>query len=303
MKNIKKINFIKIDSNKEGQRIDNYLKNILKNLSKNNIYKIIRKGSVRINNKRINFFYKLKLGDLIRIKKQQKKKNFFYLENLEKKIIYEDNHILIIKKPSGISVHGGSGIKCGIIESLRILRNKEDFLELVHRLDRETSGILLIAKNRSSLLFLNNELRLKNIKKEYLALVHGKWNKKIKIIQTYIKNKKITLNNNKYKFSKTIFKIKEIFKFCTLIKILPITGRTHQIRIHTSYANHPILFDKLYGKSYLDNKFNNFKLNRLFLHANKIIFKHPFTKKIFKITSSIDNDLNYFLNILRKNNK
>ncbi|XZR52810.1 MAG: RluA family pseudouridine synthase [Enterobacteriaceae bacterium] len=299
--NNKEIKFIKINEEK-NQRIDNYLINKFKNISKNNIYKIIRKGSIRINNSRVKFFYKLKLNDIIRVKEKNiKSKKIFYFINLEKNIIYEDNYILIIKKPSGISVHGGSGVKCGLIESIRILRNKKDFLELVHRLDKETSGILLLAKSRKALIFLNKELRLKNIEKEYLSLVHGKWNKKINNIKLNIK-KILTKNNNKIlkidengKFSITFFKIIKYYNLNSLIKIYPITGRTHQIRLHTSYVNNPIVFDKIYGKKKLDYKLLNIKNNRLFLHAVKIKFKHPYIKKKIKVFSSIDYDLYYCL--------
>ncbi|WMC18879.1 MAG: RluA family pseudouridine synthase [Enterobacteriaceae bacterium PSpicST2] len=280
-----KIKFIKI-INENEQRIDNYLINKIKYISKNNIYKIIRKGSIRVNKNRVKFFYKLKKNDIIRIKiKNTKKKEIFYLNNLEKHIIYEDNYILIIKKPSGIAVHGGSGVKCGLIESIRILRKKENFLELVHRLDKDTSGILLLAKTRNALIFLNKELSFKNIKKEYLALVHGRWNKKINNIILNINNKS----------SISFFKFIKNYNFNSLIKIYPITGYTHQIRIHTLNINHPIIFDKKYGIKKLDNKLLNIKLNRIFLHATKIYFKHPYIKKKIKIISNIDYDLYYCL--------
>ncbi|WMC19679.1 MAG: RluA family pseudouridine synthase [Enterobacteriaceae bacterium PC38] len=289
----KKIKFIKIN-NESNQRIDNYLKKILKNKNNNNIYKIIRKGSIRINKKRVKFFYKLKYNDILRIKEIKNKSKLFYLNNLEKNIIYEDKDILIIKKPTRIAVHGGSNIKCGIIESIRILRKKEDYLELVHRLDRETSGILLIAKNRKSLTFLNKEMYFKNIKKQYLSLVNGKWKKKNLITEFNIKK---NIKNSKY--TKTLFKIIKYYKFNTLLKVLPITGYKHQIRIHTSYVNKPILFDKIYNKNLSNNKNINNKKNRLFLHAIKIFFRHPNNKKYIKIISNIDFDLYYFLKKLK----
>ncbi|WMC20269.1 MAG: RluA family pseudouridine synthase [Enterobacteriaceae bacterium PSpyr] len=292
----KKIKFIKINE-ENNQRIDNYLKKILKKKNKNDIYKIIRKGSIRINKKRVKFFYKLKYNDILRIKIIKNKFKLYYLNNLEKHIIYEDKDILVIKKPTGIAVHGGSNIKCGIIESIRILRNKDDFLELVHRLDRETSGILLIAKNRKTLIFLNKEMYFKNIKKKYLSLVNGIWKKKNSIIELCIKkNIKKNINN---KYTKTLFKIIRYYKFYTLLKILPITGYKHQIRIHTSYVNKPILFDKIYNKNLFDNKYINNKKNRLFLHAETIILRHPYNKKYIKIISNIDFDLYYFLKKLK----
>ncbi|WGS66243.1 RluA family pseudouridine synthase [Enterobacteriaceae bacterium ET-AT1-13] len=299
--NKEEIKFIKINE-KINQRIDNYLINKFKNISKNDIYKIIRKGSIRINKKRVNFSYRLKLNDIIRIKEKKNiKKTLFYLNNLEKNIIYEDNYILVIKKPSGISVHGGSGIKCGLIESIRILRGEKNFIELVHRLDKETSGILLLAKSKKSLIFLNKELKSKNIKKVYLALVHGKWNKKIKNIKLNIKktltinNKIISTINNYGKFSISFFEFIKNYNFNSLIKIYPITGRTHQIRLHLLYINNPIIFDKIYGIKKLDNKILNSKLNRLFLHSINICFKHPYIKKKIKVFSNIDYDLCYYL--------
>ncbi|WP_367670598.1 23S rRNA pseudouridine(955/2504/2580) synthase RluC [Sodalis-like secondary symbiont of Drepanosiphum platanoidis] len=312
------INLISISKDEEGQRIDNFLFNIFKNLPKNIIYKFIRKGFIKINKKRVKPLYKIKSKDNIRIfllhKLQNNTKkikfisnNFNKFKNLNNYIIYEDKYLLILNKPSGMAVHGGSGLKFGIIERLRFLRSKEKYLELVHRLDKDTSGILLIAKKKSVLRFLHKEIILKKIKKKYLALVKGKINfsfKKIKnrLLKKKINNKKHFVEVNEHgKFSETIFIVKKIFSFSTLVKIKPITGRTHQIRVHSQYINHPIAFDKRYGDSKFDKKLSFCGINRLFLHSYYICFKHPINNSLLKIKAPLDDKLKNCLKLLKNN--
>ncbi|CAL1329264.1 23S rRNA pseudouridine(955/2504/2580) synthase RluC [Candidatus Providencia siddallii] len=310
------VQFICIDDDEFEQRIDNFLFTKFKNVPKNMIYRIIRKGNIRVNKNRIKPKYKLKKNDIIRIppiriKKKiilsslSDKKNF-----LKKSILYEDESILAINKPSGIAVHGGSGLSFGVIEGLRAIFKKHHFLELVHRLDRDTSGILLIAKKRSVLKILHEQLRSNKIRKEYIALVHGKWSSKIKSIQIplikniSINNKKIIKVNKKGKFSETHFEIKEYFDNVTLIKAIPLTGRTHQIRVHTMYAKHPIVFDVLYGNKKLDEQLNNIVLKRLFLHASTLDFIHPKSGKKIQLHAPLNAELINYLKKIRnyKNN-
>lgn len=302
---------IDISNYQSGQRIDNFLFNRLKNIPKNTIYRMLRKGIIKINGKKNKPFYKLKNKDEIFLPSLQVKKSFNQyslnkIKYLINTIIYEDECILIINKPSGSAVHGGSGIYCGIIEGLRILRPELKFLELVHRLDRETSGILIMAKSLSVLRFLNIQLFEKKMKKKYFALVHGIWPEKITRIKISLikKNNKIIVANSLGKLSETIFKIKKKYNNFTFMEIIPITGRTHQIRVHACYIGNPIIFDTKYGNIKLDTKtkfVNN--LNRLFLHAYSLTFMHPNTKKIIKIKIPIDKKLNDCLLELSKNKK
>ncbi|WHL25274.1 MAG: 23S rRNA pseudouridine(955/2504/2580) synthase RluC [Candidatus Blochmannia vicinus] len=309
------MHFIIISSNFSGQRIDNFLNTYFKVVPKSMIYRIIRTGAIRINKKRINFQYKLKIGDILRIPPVRRihsnrfdikyMKEISFLQNV---IIYEDDYLLVLNKPTGIAVHGGSGLKFGIIEGLRALRPKDQFLELVHRLDRETSGVLLVAKKRTALVFLHEQLRVKNIKKEYLALVHGKWDVNVKIISEPLLKKTILFNNKivyksteKEKLSTTHFKIKEQFeRIATLLVIKPITGRTHQIRKHTKYSNHPIVGDRIYGDYKSNIQFKQFGFNRLFLHASMLCFMHPSTRKNFCIYAPLDQLFYDCLFFLRK---
>ncbi|QCI17742.1 23S rRNA pseudouridine(955/2504/2580) synthase RluC [Buchnera aphidicola (Acyrthosiphon lactucae)] len=304
------ISIIYINKDMLNQRIDNFMHCRFKNVPKSMIYRIIRTGKIRINKKRIKPHYKLKIGDELKIPpikvSSNIKNNFFpfnHAKNLLNSILYEDNHLLIINKPSGIAVHGGSGLNFGVIEFFRKLRPLDKFLELVHRIDRETSGVLMLAKKRTSLASLHQQLREKKIKKEYIALVHGSWPIHIKkisepLLKIRLKNKqKIVLINQKGKPAETFFQIKKKFSSSTLLSITPKTGRTHQIRVHTSYAGHPILFDKRYGKSNLDANIKNKKnINRLLLHSSGIHFIHPKNGNKTYIKAPLDTDFKNYLN-------
>lgn len=292
-----------------NQRIDNFLIKNFKNLPKSMIYRIIRTGKVRINKKRVKPKYKLKLGDKLKIplikgnnvtNKVAKISNS--LKNLlNKNILYEDDYLLIINKPSGIAVHGGSGLKFGIIEIFRYLRPLLSSLELVHRLDKDTSGILILSKKPNILRSMHHQLRDKKIKKKYIALVHGHWPNKIKKISSpLLKNyKNLVSINNKGKISETRFSIKKLYSTTSLILISPITGRTHQIRVHTLSAGHPIVFDNRYGNSELDKKIGISYPKKLLLHANEISFIHPKTKKKIFIQAGMQETFKDFLSKLK----
>ncbi|QCI17166.1 23S rRNA pseudouridine(955/2504/2580) synthase RluC [Buchnera aphidicola (Aphis helianthi)] len=303
---------IYINEDMINQRIDNFLKKKFKNIPKSMIYRIIRTGKIRINKKRIQPSYKLKIGDHLKIpsiKIEVEKKTHFhindYQKNLLNNILYEDNYLLIINKPSGIAVHGGSGVNFGVIEYFRNIRPLDKFLELVHRIDRDTSGILILAKKRTSLISMHKQIREKKIKKEYIGLVHGLWPHNLKkisepLLKIHLKNKqKKMFVNNSGKASETYFKIKKKYSCTTLISIFPKTGRTHQIRAHTSYAGYPILFDKRYGNSNLDKSIKNqTNLNRLLLHAISINFIHPNNGNILHVEAPLDMNIRNFLKTL-----
>lgn len=300
---------ITISNLQEGQRIDNFLINHLKNIPKSAIYRMLRKKIIKINKKRTKPFYKIINKDKITIPYLQIKNNIKThslgkIKHLINDIIYEDDSIIAINKPAGTAVHGGSGISCGVIEGLRILRPELKFLELVHRLDRDTSGILLMAKKCSVLRCLNMQLFKKKIKKKYIALVHGKWPNNITKVTAPLmkKNNKIVYVNTLGKASETRFNIEKKYddEDFTLMKVTPITGRTHQIRVHALHVGHPIVCDNKYGYQKLDKKIILFHIDRLFLHASSLTFMHPHTKKTIQIQAPIEKIFKNFLDKLNK---
>lgn len=306
------VQFVDIDEDMAGQRIDNFLRNQLKNIPKSMIYRIVRKGEVRVNKKRIKAEYKLKAGDLVRIPpvtiEEKVEENvpstkLNKVSELEQCIIYEDDHMLILNKPSGTAVHGGSGLKFGAIEALRALRPEARFLELVHRIDRDTSGILLVAKKRSALRHLQAQFREKTVQKYYFALVMGEWKNSYKVVNApLLKNEvnSIVRVNPNGKASETRFKVLEKFKDATLIQASPITGRTHQIRVHTQYTGHPIAWDDRYGDRRFDAYTGKVGLDRLFLHAANIKFTHPGSEEKMDISAPMEARLEKALTGLRK---
>ncbi|MCC8374796.1 MULTISPECIES: 23S rRNA pseudouridine(955/2504/2580) synthase RluC [Photorhabdus] len=309
------VQFVTIDDDEAGQRVDNFLLARLKGVPKSMIYRIVRKGEVRVNKGRIKPEYKLSAGDVVRIPpvrvaERQEASVSAKLDKvaaLDDCILYEDDYILVLNKPSGTAVHGGSGLSFGVIEGLRVLRPEAKFLELVHRLDRDTSGILLIAKKRSALRALHEQLRLKQMQKDYLALVRGQWQSHCKVVQApLLKNiqqsgERIVKVNSEGKPSETRFKVEERFANATLVKASPVTGRTHQIRVHTQYAGHPIAFDDRYGDKVFDSQLSATGLNRLFLHASAIKFTHPSTGETLRLEAPMDEQLRYCIKTLRQN--
>jgi 23S rRNA pseudouridine955/2504/2580 synthase len=303
---------VDIDADMAGQRIDNFLRNQLKNIPKSMVYRIIRKGEVRVNKKRIKAEYKLQAGDLVRIppvtvevkaEPDVPSTKLNKVAELESCIIYEDEHILILNKPSGTAVHGGSGLKFGAIEALRALRPQARFLELVHRIDRDTSGILLVAKKRSALRHLQAQFRNKTVEKYYFALVMGVWkNSCRKVTAPLLKNEvnSIVRVNPNGKPSDTRFKVLEKFDNATLIQASPVTGRTHQIRVHVQYTGHPIAWDDRYGDRRFDAYTGKLGLDRLFLHAAYIKFTHPATEKLMEISAPMEAKLERVLEKLRQ---
>lgn len=306
------VQYIEITEENIHQRIDNFLLGMFKHLPKSVVYKIIRKGEVRINKKRVKPIYKLKIGDIVRVPPlnlpDEKEKPVINpklkkVAQLQNAVVYEDEQLLILNKPSGLAVHGGSGLKFGAIEALRALRPNDRYLELIHRIDRDTSGLLMVAKKRSALRRLQQDFREKNIHKYYYALVMGKWDKNNRIIdEPLLKNEvnSIVRVNSNGKPSKTKFKIIEQFKHATLVDASPITGRTHQIRVHAQYTGHPIAWDNRYGDQRFDAYTAKSGLNRLFLHAHAIDFTHPTTNEQMRIEVAMDKELIECINYLRK---
>ncbi|MFT5541933.1 MAG: 23S rRNA pseudouridine955/2504/2580 synthase [Glaciecola sp.] len=297
------VELIEIDEDNQFQRIDNFLMGKLKGVPKSKIYRIVRKGEVRVNKKRVKPEYKLAIGDVVRVPpirttvKEESNINLNRVSSLENHIIFEDDRIIIFNKPSGLAVHGGSGLNFGVIEGLRALRPKHQFLELVHRLDRDTSGCLVIAKKRSALRDLHEQLRGRQVDKRYHALVAGEWpSDKFKVAAPLRKNvlksgERLVTVSEDGKPSETRFRILQKFNRCTLVEASPITGRTHQIRVHCLHAGHAIAMDSKYGDEEFDAHLKKLKFSRLFLHARSISFIHPVTKERVKFEADYDNSL------------
>ncbi|OQK18262.1 23S rRNA pseudouridylate synthase [Methyloprofundus sedimenti] len=305
---IPKVQLKEITDAHEGQRLDNFLMNILKGVPKSHIYRIIRKGEVRINKGRCDAKHKLSIGDIVRIppvrvteEKQLVSAPAYLTASLTRDILFEDDAILVINKPSGFAVHGGSGISSGVIEALRELRPDSRFLELVHRLDRDTSGCLIIAKKRSTLRILHEYFRGDGVKKNYLALLHGRWEQqKIIVDQPLLKNisqggERMVKISSSGKPSKTLFRRLALYHDTTLVEASPYTGRTHQIRVHAAWLGHAIIGDERYGENEINKDFRRRGYKRLFLHAHKLQFAHPISGEILKLIAPLPVDLQALL--------
>ncbi|WP_029685990.1 23S rRNA pseudouridine(955/2504/2580) synthase RluC [Tatumella saanichensis] len=311
------VQFVAITAEHAGQRIDNFLRTFLKGVPKSMVYRILRKGEVRVNKKRVKPEYKLEDGDEIRVppvrvsekETPEVSPRLEKVAQLEQAVIYEDDAILVLNKPSGTAVHGGSGLNFGVIEGLRALRPDARFLELVHRLDRDTSGVLLVAKKRSALRSLHEQLREKGMQKDYLALVRGQWPSHTKVVKApLLKNilqsgERVVRVSAEGKPSETRFKVEERYRHASLVKASPVTGRTHQIRVHTLHAGHPIAFDDRYGDTEFDKQLAGSGLNRLFLHAAALTFTHPSTGESLRVEAPMDEKLRRCLKVLRQDAK
>ncbi|MDR1012553.1 MAG: RluA family pseudouridine synthase [Coxiellaceae bacterium] len=273
-----------VDKEQSGQRLDNFLFNKLKNIPKSHIYKMLRSGEVRINKKRIKPLYKLQFNDFLRIPPfwvdtiVKNKPSCNLIKLLLDAIIFEDSKLLVVNKPSGIPSHGGSGINFGVIEILREARNDLKKLELVHRLDRDTSGCLILAKKKSVLRELHKLISERKMFKKYVLLVKGKWRgDELMVSLPLFKNQlvsgeRIVIVSDKGKDSTTIFRPLKIYKDFSLLEAEPKTGRTHQIRVHASHIGYPVVGDDKYGNSKFNSLMKQFGLKRLFLHACQVSF-------------------------------
>lgn len=313
MERKKTVQYVTIDNDRVGQRIDNFLISALGKIPKACVYRWLRKGEVRVNKKRIKQTYRLQESDIVRIppmffdeqisEKKLKNYNFSYLEKL---IIYEDNDFMILNKPHGLAVHGGTGINIGLIEQLKHIRPNEKKLELVHRLDRDTSGCILIAKKYSILVYFHQQLRDRKIIKNYHALVYGAWLNSNTSINKPLK-KFVPKSGERFvrvhpdgKESITTVSVLKRFNNCTLVNASPKTGRTHQLRVHLQSEGHPILGDVKYSREEFDNEFIKFGLKRLFLHANELIFTLPNCNTVRSFTASYDNSLSNMISNLEQ---
>lgn len=297
-----KVRFITIDEETDGQRIDNFLLKTLKGVPKSMIYRLLRKGEIRVNKKRTKPEYKLKNEDIVRVapirvsaEAAPVSTSLNIVSSLEANILFEDECMIVINKPTGMAVHGGSGLSFGLIEALRALRPQAKMLELVHRLDRDTSGCLLVAKKRSALRNLHEQLRNKTVQKFYHALVKGHWSGKLRSVTEGLRKndlksgeRVVVVDNVNGKASETRFRLIQHFEGCSLVRAFPVTGRTHQIRVHCQVSGHPIACDSKYGSDEFTSEMNKKGLKRLFLHAASIEFTHPRSEERVKFEAPYD---------------
>ena len=298
---------VTVDEFSIGQRLDNYLLKQLKGVPRSHIYRIIRKGEVRVNKGRKKAEYKLQLEDIVRIppiktasKKVIKPSNNL-IEVLNQSILYEDNGLMILNKHHGMAVHGGSNVSVGLVEALKTKYKQP--IELVHRLDRSTSGCLILAKKRSVLKALHEQLVQHQMEKRYIALVKNSWSKKRHTVDAPIyQNSRYSVIDAKGKQAVSHFHPLKNFQkddfSASLVEVVIETGRTHQIRVHAKYADHPIAQDDKYGDRLFDKMMKEKGLNRLFLHAKSVTFTNPTTNEIQKVVAPLPIELENFLNKL-----
>lgn len=303
----KEVQLLSVSADQSGQRIDNFLMTLLKGVPRSRIYRLLRKGEVRVNKGRIKPEYRLRENDIVRVPPIRVAERTASLpgrslrELLADNVLFEDKTCLVINKPSGIAVHGGSGVSLGVIEALRAMRPDEQRLELVHRLDRDTSGCLLVARNRASLRALQDQMRERTIDKRYVALVRGQWPKDLQEVNaplrknTLSSGERVVRADKEGKQALTRFKVIRQFKEATLIEAWLETGRTHQIRVHCQLAGYPLAGDLKYGDENFDKFLKTCGLNRLFLHASELRFKLPQTGEVIEITAPLPEDLKLVL--------
>ena len=307
--NVPKVQLVEITENHEDQRLDNFLLARLKGVPKSRIYRIVRKGEVRVNKGRVDVGYKLVIGDIVRIppiRVSEKTPETFIAYNLQTLlndgVLYEDDGFMIINKPAGFSVHGGSGVNAGIIEGLRLIRPNAPFLELVHRLDKDTSGCLIIAKKRSALRQLHELFRTDHIHKTYTALLAGQWARKKQIVDAPLQKnvsqggERMVVISRAGKEAETLFRRLQLFREATLVEATPKTGRTHQIRVHAASLGHPIVGDERYGLDEINRAFRARGYKRMFLHATTLAFQHPVTGQPLSVSAPLPESLQRLLN-------
>ena len=298
---------VTVDEFSIGQRLDNYLLKQLKGVPRSHIYRIIRKGEVRVNKGRKKAEYKLQPEDIVRIppiktaSEKVIKPSDNLIDVLNQSILYEDNGLMILNKHHGMAVHGGSNVSIGLIEALKTKYKQP--IELVHRLDRSTSGCLILAKKRSVLKALHEQLVQHQMEKRYIALVNNSWSKKRHTIDAPIyQNSRYSVIDAKGKQAVSHFHPLKNFQkddfSASLVEVVIETGRTHQIRVHAKYADHPIAQDDKYGDRLFDKMMKEKGLNRLFLHAKSVTFTNPMTNEIQKVVAPLPIELEDFLNKL-----
>lgn len=307
--------WVRIGHDADGQRLDNYLLRIAKGVPKSHIYRIVRAGEVRINKKRVNVDTRLCLGDElrippIRVSAQPKPAQARPIDDEALPILYEDEHLIVVDKPAGLAAHGGSGVSFGLIERVRASRPNQPYLELAHRLDRETSGVMILAKTRKALVRLHEMMREGEVHKSYRTLVLGDWvNDRQHVKAPLFKyvtasgERRVRVDEEKGLPSHTIFQLIERFCDVSYLNVDLKTGRTHQIRVHAQYCGHPLVGDEKYGDFEANKAIARGSLGiafkRMFLHAAHLSFKHPVTGAAMEISAPLPRECDELIKTLR----
>lgn len=306
---------VTVDSGHAGQRLDNFLLGLLKGVPRTHVYRLLRKGEVRVNKGRAKPDYRLEEGDVVRIPPVRRGESAGRelaaravaggkFDWLGERVLFEDEHLLVLDKPAGLAVHGGTGVSVGLIEALRQLRPQNPFLELAHRLDRETSGCLIVAKSRQALLKLHELLRDGGLDKFYLALVAGPWRGGTCTVEAALEKQRPggqrhVAVGEEGKESASRFRPAEKFSDCTLVEIHLLTGRMHQARVHAAHIEHPVAGDDKYGDRGFNQTMKRAGLGRLFLHAARLEFRHPLGGRRMRVTAALPPELERVLVKLR----
>ena len=307
---------VRIDEGSEGQRLDNFLVKLLKGVPKTHVYRVIRSGEVRVNKGRAAADTRLALGDQVRVPpvRMADPAAAPAAPAREFPIVHEDEHLIAVNKPAGVAVHGGSGVSSGVIEQLRQARPTAKFLELVHRLDKETSGLLLIAKKRSALVALQDQFRSRETGKTYAALVIGAWPAKRKVIDVALHKfltaegerrvRAVGEDHDEGRRSITLVNVAQGYAGYTLLDVTIKTGRTHQIRVHLAHEGHPIVGDEKYGDYALNKALargeavRGQRFERMFLHARRLRFEHPASGEAIELLAPLPAECEAFLQAL-----
>lgn len=302
---------LSVGEDSAGQRLDNFLVRNLKGVPKTRLYRALRKGEIRVNKGRVKADYRLAAGDSVRIPPLRRPSPSeptplprYWVQQIGLRVVYEDDSLLVINKPSGLAVHGGSGLSFGLIESLRQLRPADRYLELVHRLDRDTSGLIMIARRPAMLRELHRQLREDKVDKRYLALVAGKWPASLRVVEAPLEKNVLQSGERMVRVARegkrsvTEFKVVERFDGATLVEAKPVTGRTHQIRVHARHAGFPLLGDDKYSDERSAALTRALGLQRLFLHARSLRLLLPESGPL-ALEAALDPDLENILNKLR----
>jgi 23S rRNA pseudouridine955/2504/2580 synthase len=306
------VEFVEIAAEAAGQRLDNFLLARLKGVPKSHVYRLLRKGEVRVNKGRAKPDYRLEAGDVVRLPPVRRPAPGASApggraagRRLEAGILHEDDRLIVLDKPSGIAVHGGSGLSHGVIEALRAARPDAPYLELVHRLDRETSGCLLVAKRRSALRALHELLRTGRVEKRYLAVVRGHWDLgqvrlEDRLRKTVRGGERMVTVDAEGKAAASIFRPVEIGSLASLVEVRIMTGRTHQIRVQAAEAGHPLAGDDRYGDRDFNRRMKRLGLDRLFLHAASIGWEDPASGEWRLYSAPLPDDLRAVLSRLEQ---
>jgi 23S rRNA pseudouridine955/2504/2580 synthase len=286
-----------------AQRVDNFLLRVLKGVPKSHVYRVLRSGEVRVNSGRVKPEYRLQPGDRVRLPpvRVSREREKSAPKPLDLPLVYEDAALVVLDKPAGVAVHGGSGVSLGAIESLRAARPQAKFLELAHRLDRDTSGLLIVAKKRAALVELHRMLREGEIDKEYLTVVKGHWEGGTRELRQslhkYVDAKgerRVAVHENGMAAVTRVTRLKASAQY-SFLKVRLLTGRTHQIRVHLAHAGHPILGDDKYGDFELNHRLAKEGVRRLFLHASRLSFSHPLTAEKIELAAKLPSEMKRFV--------